>query len=50
VSNFFPPEKVTGKSLNSYNVLEFLKSGGNAEVYKCVNEAVSTEYAIKFQT
>lgn len=49
MSNFSRPDKVTGKSSDDYNVLELLGKGGNAEVYRCVNEAISIEYAIKFQ-
>ncbi|AYQ57228.1 Serine/threonine protein kinase [Bathymodiolus thermophilus thioautotrophic gill symbiont] len=33
-----------------YTINEAIGSGGNAEVYKCVNEATGNEYAIKFQT
>lgn len=49
MNNFSPPSKVTGISLNDYDILELLGEGGNASVYKCVNEATSSEYAIKFQ-
>ncbi len=44
----FPPEKV---KINEaiYTIGDSIGSGGNAEVYKCTNEANSEEYAIKFQ-
>lgn len=48
MNNFLSPEQVqTDKA--TYIVNESIGSGGNAEVYKCVNEANSEEYAIKFQ-
>ncbi len=44
----FPPEEVKANGA-TYAINESIGSGGNAEVYKCTNEANSEEYAIKFQ-
>lgn len=49
MSKFNPPEFATGEGKKIYQILDLLGSGGNAKVYKCVNEATSREYAIKFQ-
>ncbi|CAC9551999.1 hypothetical protein [uncultured Gammaproteobacteria bacterium] len=48
--NFQPPDKVLGKSQITYKIGDFIDKGGNARVYKCVNDATGEEYAIKFQT
>ena len=49
-NSFTRPGSVTVKNQKTYKILDQIGRGGNARVYKCVNEAVSTEYAIKFQT
>jgi serine/threonine-protein kinase len=47
--NFAPPDSVIVENKKIYKVLGLIGKGGNAEVYKCVNEAMGIEYAIKFQ-
>lgn len=49
MDKFTPPGTVAGENSDCYEVLDLLGEGGNAKVYKCVNDAVSIEYAIKFQ-
>jgi serine/threonine protein kinase len=46
--NFNPPIEVVTK-IATYKILERLGKGGNAEVYKCIDETKGNEYAIKFQ-
>jgi serine/threonine-protein kinase len=49
MSSHIPPNFVIGQNKKIYKIQKLLGKGGNAEVYKCIDEAEGREYAIKFQ-
>jgi serine/threonine protein kinase len=47
--NKINPPKVVKVDSVDYKIEESIGCGGNADVYKCIDEASGNEYAIKFQ-